>query len=151
MVSSHLGGKLLLFQSSVPSLGVGRVKARDNPQLYGTEREPGLRNPDDPFFKRYAAECSRVQLTVDVFAMSMQYADLASLAAIPRYTCGEVGGTGRTARGGVRCTGGKGAAAGRNRNGVGGDVRRAVPAVVSPGGGVLVQLGSCEGRGAGPG
>ena len=30
------------------------------------------------------------QITVDVFAMAMQYTDLASLAAIPRYTCGEV-------------------------------------------------------------
>eukprot|EP00198_Chlamydomonas_reinhardtii_P012637 XP_001701974.1 COP-II coat subunit [Chlamydomonas reinhardtii] len=90
MVSSHIGGKLLLFQSSVPSLGVGRVKNRENPSAYGTEREPGLRNPDDPFYKRYAAECSRVQITVDVFAMAMQYTDLASLAAIPRYTCGEL-------------------------------------------------------------
>lgn len=62
MVSSHIGGKLLLFQSSVPSLGVGRVKNRENPSAYGTEREPGLRNPDDPFYKRYAAECSRVQV-----------------------------------------------------------------------------------------
>ncbi|KAG2501034.1 hypothetical protein HYH03_000853 [Edaphochlamys debaryana] len=90
MVASHIGGKLLLFQSSVPFLGVGKVKNRDNPSAYGTEREPALRNPDDPFFKRYAAECSRVQLTVDVFAMSMQYCDLASIAAIPRYTCGEL-------------------------------------------------------------
>ncbi|EFJ52467.1 hypothetical protein VOLCADRAFT_72688 [Volvox carteri f. nagariensis] len=90
MVTSHIGGKLLLFQSSVPSLGVGKVKNRDNPSAYGTEREPALRNPDDPFFKRYAAECSRVQITVDVFVMSMQYCDLASIAAIPRYTCGEL-------------------------------------------------------------
>ncbi|GLI64093.1 hypothetical protein VaNZ11_007265, partial [Volvox africanus] len=90
MVTSHIGGKLLLFQSSVPSLGVGKVKSRENPSAYGTEREAPLRNPDDPFFKRYAAECSRVQITVDVFVMSMQYCDLASLAAIPRYTCGEL-------------------------------------------------------------
>ncbi|GLC34598.1 hypothetical protein PLESTB_001244000 [Pleodorina starrii] len=90
MVTSHIGGKLLLFQSSVPSLGVGKVKSREAPAAYGTEREPALRNPDDPFFKRYAAECSRVQITVDVFAMAMQHCDLASLAAIPRYTCGEL-------------------------------------------------------------
>jgi len=90
MVMNHIGGKLLLFQSSVPSLGVGRVKNRENPALYGTEREPTLRNPEDSFFKRYAAECSRVQITVDVFAFSLQYMDLASLAAVPRYTCGEI-------------------------------------------------------------
>ncbi|KXZ41961.1 hypothetical protein GPECTOR_234g547 [Gonium pectorale] len=90
MVASHIGGKLLLFQSSVPSLGVGKAKQRDNPSLYGSEREPSLRNPDDPFFKRYAAECSRVQISVDVFAATQAYADLASLAAVPRYTCGEL-------------------------------------------------------------
>ena len=89
---SHIGGKLLLFQSSVPSVGIGRVKNRENMALYGTEREPTMRNPEDGFFKRFAAECSRVQITVDVFAASMQYMDLASLAAIPRFTCGEVRG-----------------------------------------------------------
>jgi protein transport protein SEC24 len=90
LVISHIGGKLLLFQSSVPSVGIGRVKNRENMALYGTEREPTMRNPEDGFFKRFAAECSRVQITVDVFAASMQYMDLASLAAIPRFTCGEV-------------------------------------------------------------
>ncbi len=48
---SHVGGKLLLFQYSPPSLGPGRTKARENPQLYGTDREPTLRNPEDAFFK----------------------------------------------------------------------------------------------------
>ena len=47
--------------------------------------------PEDPFFKRFAAECSRSQITLDVFCASAAYADLASMAAIPRYTCGQVG------------------------------------------------------------
>lgn len=63
---------------------------RDNPQLYGTDREASIRQSDDPFYKRFAAECSRVQITVDVYSFSSQYIDLASLAAMPRYTCGEV-------------------------------------------------------------
>ena len=46
MVMGHLGGKLLLFQSSVPSLGVAKVKNRENLTLYGTEREHSLRNPE---------------------------------------------------------------------------------------------------------
>lgn len=48
--------------------------------------------PQDPFFKRYAAEASRVQITLDAFVGSPGPMDLASLAAIPRYTCGQVGG-----------------------------------------------------------
>ena len=67
---------------------------RDNPQLYGTDREASIRQSDDPFYKRFAAECSRVQITVDVYSFSSQYIDLASLAAMPRYTCGEVRGAG---------------------------------------------------------
>lgn len=39
--------------------GIGRIKARDNPAVYGTDREYTLRCPEDPFYKRYSAEASR--------------------------------------------------------------------------------------------
>ncbi len=48
MVINHIGGKLALFQVTVPSLGVGKIKNRDNNSLYGTDREYTLRVPDDP-------------------------------------------------------------------------------------------------------
>ena len=48
--------------------GVGKVKARDNQQAYGTDNEPRLRNADDPFYKKFAAECSRYQIAVDIFS-----------------------------------------------------------------------------------
>ena len=47
----------------------GKIKTRDNQTLWGTDQECKLRQPDDPFYKRFAAECSRVQIAVDVFAM----------------------------------------------------------------------------------
>ena len=59
MVISAIGGKMLLFQSATPSVGAGKIKLRDNPQLYGTDREHSTRVPDDPFWKKYAAETSR--------------------------------------------------------------------------------------------
>ena len=43
------------------------MKQRDNAALWGTDAEPKLRQPDDSFWKKYAAECSRVQIAVDVF------------------------------------------------------------------------------------
>lgn len=49
----------LCLQAAAPSLGIGRIKARDNPALYGTDREYSLRTPDDPFYKRFSAEASR--------------------------------------------------------------------------------------------
>ena len=36
MVMAHLGGKLLVFQSSAPSLGIGKIKNRDVANLYNT-------------------------------------------------------------------------------------------------------------------
>ncbi len=90
LVMSHVGGKLMLFQSATPSLGIGRIKARDNPALYGTDREYALRAPDDPFYKRYSAEASRFQICVDVFASGSQYQDLPSLGALPKYTGGQL-------------------------------------------------------------
>ena len=89
LVMNHIGGKLLLFAAAPPSLGIGRVKAqRDNPALYGTDREASLRSPDDPFYKRYAAEASRFQICVDVWAAGAAYMDLPSLGALPKYTGG---------------------------------------------------------------
>ena len=34
-VISHIGGKLLLFQSSLPTLGEGSLKVRENPRMLG--------------------------------------------------------------------------------------------------------------------
>lgn len=90
LLSNHIGGKLLLFQAAAASLGVGRVRARDNPALYGTERECSLRGPDDPFYKRFSAEASRFQLCIDVFAFGAAPMDLPSLAALPKYTGGSL-------------------------------------------------------------
>ena len=38
MVMSAVGGKMLLFQAASPSVGVGKIKNRDLPALYGTDR-----------------------------------------------------------------------------------------------------------------
>jgi len=90
MAMSHIGGKLLLFQSTLPSIGVGRLRARDDARLYGTEKEASLRGAGDPFYKKFSAECSRVQISVDVFCSAAPYADIASLSVLSKYTSGEV-------------------------------------------------------------
>lgn len=92
MVMNHIGGKLLLFLSSPPTIGIGRLRAqRDNAALYGSDREHQLRTPEDKFFKDFAAEASRFQITIDIFVFNPTFIDLASLAALPRYTGGQVG------------------------------------------------------------
>lgn len=49
-----------------------------------------LRNPETSFYKKFAAECSRAHITVDVFSLNQKYTDLASIISLPRYTGGQV-------------------------------------------------------------
>ncbi|CAL0300149.1 unnamed protein product [Lupinus luteus] len=91
MIMSHLGGKLLIFQNTLPSLGVGRLKLReDDSRIYGTDKEHVLRLPEDPFYKQMAAEFSKYQISVNVYAFSDKYTDIASLGTLAKYTAGQV-------------------------------------------------------------
>jgi protein transport protein SEC24 len=91
MVMSQLGGKLLIFQNTLPSLGVGRLRLRgDDPRLYGTDKENALRIPEDPFYKQMAADFTKYQIAVNVYAFSDKYTDIASLGTLAKYTGGQV-------------------------------------------------------------
>lgn len=87
---AHVGGKMLVFSATMPNMGVARLKNRDNAAAYGTDREHNLRGPEDPFWKKMAAECSRVQIAVDVFSLAPHFTDLASLSTLCKYTGGQV-------------------------------------------------------------
>lgn len=79
-MQNQLGGKLLIFQNTLPSLGVGRLKLRGNDHhVYGTDKEQMLRLPEDPFYKQMAAELTKYQIAVNVYAFSDKYTDIASL------------------------------------------------------------------------
>lgn len=82
-MQSQLGGKLLIFQSTLPSLGVGRLKLRgDDLRVYGTDKEPAIRVPEDPFYKQMAADLTKYQIGVNVYAFSEKYTDIASLGKL---------------------------------------------------------------------
>ncbi|ONK66293.1 uncharacterized protein A4U43_C06F6200 [Asparagus officinalis] len=91
MIMSQLGGKLLVFQSTLPSLGIGRLRLRgDDLRVYGTDKEHILRVPEDPFYKQMAAEFTKNQIAVDIYAFSDKYSDIASLGSLAKYTGGQV-------------------------------------------------------------
>ncbi|KAG2570522.1 hypothetical protein PVAP13_7KG050718 [Panicum virgatum] len=91
MVMSQIGGKLLVFQSTLPSLGIGRLRLRgDDVRAYGTDKEHTLRVPEDPFYKQMAAEFTKNQIAVDIFSFSEKYSDIASLGSLAKYTGGQV-------------------------------------------------------------
>ncbi|KAJ6311659.1 hypothetical protein OIU77_013420 [Salix suchowensis] len=91
MIMSQLGGKLMIFQNTLPSLGVGRLKLRgDDPRVYGTDKEHALRIPEDLFYKNMAAECTKYQIGVNVYTFSDKYTDIASLGALAKYSGGQI-------------------------------------------------------------
>jgi protein transport protein SEC24 len=87
-VIQHVGGKLLLFQSTLPSLGEGALKMRENPRLLGTDKEHTLLNAEDPWYKTNSVDFSRLQVCVDTFLFSAQYTDLATIAVLSKYSGG---------------------------------------------------------------
>ncbi|XP_014513771.1 protein transport protein Sec24-like At3g07100 [Vigna radiata var. radiata] len=91
LIMSQLGGKLLVFQNTLPSLGVGRLKLRgDDSKVYGTDKEHLLRLPEDPFYKQMAAEFSKYQISINMYAFSDKYTDIASLGTLAKYTAGQL-------------------------------------------------------------
>lgn len=84
-----IGGKIIALTSSLPTLGEGALKARDDPKLLGTSRESSLLVAASSFYKTFAIECSKQQVAVDMFLFSASYTDVATLSCLPRYTAGQ--------------------------------------------------------------
>lgn len=84
-----IGGKIIALSASLPTLGEGALKARDDPKLLGTSKESSLLNAGSSFYKTFAIECSKQQVSVDMFLFSANYTDVATLSCLPRYTAGQ--------------------------------------------------------------
>ncbi|KAE9406669.1 protein transporter SEC24 [Gymnopus androsaceus JB14] len=84
-----IGGKIIALSASLPSLGVGALKNREDPKILGTAKESGLLQAASTFYKTFAIECSRAQVTVDMFLFSSAYQDVASMSCLPHYTSGQ--------------------------------------------------------------
>ncbi|KAK8870021.1 protein transporter SEC24 [Kwoniella newhampshirensis] len=86
---SKIGGKIVCLTASLPTMGEGALKARDDPKLLGTSKESSLLNAGSSFYKTFAIECSKQQVAVDMFLFSTTYTDVATLSCLPRYTAGQ--------------------------------------------------------------
>jgi protein transport protein SEC24 len=90
-VIRNLGGKLIVSQCAMPSVGTAKLRVRDDPKLLGTERETQLLNPEEPFYKNFALDCSRSQVSVDVYCFSSTaYTDVPAMGIMPQITGGEL-------------------------------------------------------------
>ncbi|ROW15749.1 hypothetical protein VPNG_02041 [Cytospora leucostoma] len=86
---SPLGGKIVVLSASLPSVGNGKLEMREDKKLLGTSKESSLLQTANSFYKSFAVECSKNQVSIDMFLFSSQYQDVASLSNLPRYTGGQ--------------------------------------------------------------
>ncbi|XP_048853783.1 protein transport protein Sec24A isoform X3 [Brienomyrus brachyistius] len=87
---SPTGGRASVFQTQLPTLGVGALKSREDPNQRASLKDIQHLSPATDFYKKLALDCSGQQVAVDLFLLSGQYCDLASLGCISRYSAGSV-------------------------------------------------------------
>ncbi|ORY79375.1 Sec23/Sec24 trunk domain-domain-containing protein, partial [Protomyces lactucae-debilis] len=84
----NYGGRVVCLMSTLPNLGEGKLTPREDAKLLGTSSEGKLLQTQSTFYKSFAVECSKNQISVDMFLFSAQYQDVASLSCLPRFTAG---------------------------------------------------------------
>ncbi|TFJ85316.1 hypothetical protein NSK_003739 [Nannochloropsis salina CCMP1776] len=94
-VMAPVGGKMCVVLASMPTLGDGRLKPREELRALGTEREHAMLNPEESWYRTKAVEFSRVQISVDLFCVApagqqTPFMDLASLTALSKFTGGNL-------------------------------------------------------------
>jgi protein transport protein SEC24 len=87
-VVKAVGGKMSVFQSSMPTLGDGALKPRENARLMGTPNEVKVLKPESTWYKDTAIEFSRAQISVDMYLFPNEYIDVAALSELPKTTAG---------------------------------------------------------------
>jgi len=95
LLASCGGGHVIMFQSSLPNMGIGALKARDDLRL-AREGEGGQQQlflpQQAPFFDTLIADCLQHGVAVSTFACPPvgMFIDITSLSALPRRTGGEL-------------------------------------------------------------
>eukprot|EP01117_Protostelium_nocturnum_P012070 TRINITY_DN441_c0_g1_i2.p1 TRINITY_DN441_c0_g1~~TRINITY_DN441_c0_g1_i2.p1 ORF type:complete len:875 (-),score=232.15 TRINITY_DN441_c0_g1_i2:40-2664(-) len=85
------GGKVLIFQSCIPTIGPGGLKKRNDQKLLGTEKEKSLYNPQDPYYVSLAKQCCASSVSVDLFLFpNSSYIDVTTLGYVCNLTGGQI-------------------------------------------------------------
>ncbi|XP_024531752.1 protein transport protein Sec24-like At4g32640 [Selaginella moellendorffii] len=83
------GGKLLVFQSVLPSIGLGALTPREAEARDKSAEAHKVLQPADKTLKAMAEEFSSSQVCVDLFLTTQTYVDIASLSVVPITTGGQ--------------------------------------------------------------
>lgn len=72
------GGRVTVFQACLPNCGPGSLESRDDGNLHTGERVQHMA-PSTDFYKKLALECNTEQIAIDLFFVSSQYLDIATI------------------------------------------------------------------------
>ncbi|KAF1963275.1 COPII component protein [Byssothecium circinans] len=88
-MTAAIGAKITVITSSLPNHGFAKLENRERKDILGTSKEGSLLQTQNSFYKSFAVECSKNQVSIDMFLFSSAYNDVASLSNLPRYTGGQ--------------------------------------------------------------
>lgn len=84
------GGQLFVFQSCLPNFGPEALRSRDDKNLYNTDKEKTLMQPQNDAYKELAKECVKNAVGVNTWLFPSQYCDVATVGLISELTGGDV-------------------------------------------------------------
>ncbi|XP_042901312.1 protein transport protein Sec24A isoform X2 [Parasteatoda tepidariorum] len=84
---SPIGGRVTVFQSSLPNYGPGALKNREDPNQRAAKDVSNI-GPANDFYKKLALDCSGQQIAVDLFMLCSQYIDIATISCISKFSSG---------------------------------------------------------------
>jgi len=74
----------------MPTIGLGKLKKRDDPKLLGTEKENTLYLNAEPTFDKMSRFCLENKICIDLFIFSNDFYDLASVSPLVSLTGGSL-------------------------------------------------------------
>ncbi|CAL1535614.1 unnamed protein product [Lymnaea stagnalis] len=83
---SPTGGRITVMQTCLPTVGPGALENRDASSSAG--KNVTIIGPATDFYKKLSLDCSAQQIAVDLFMLNAQYADIATLACISKFSAG---------------------------------------------------------------
>lgn len=83
------GGKIVALAATIPNVGIGKLTVRDDKVSGTTKEASALLTPNNSFYKSFAVDCNKHQVSLEFFLTSSEYQDVATLANLPRYTAGQ--------------------------------------------------------------
>ncbi|KAL2313001.1 COPII-coated vesicle component Sfb3 [Schizosaccharomyces pombe] len=90
LLLKETGGKAFVFVSALPTMGLGKLRHREDQRLYGTSDEKNLWNTQDKWYTSLADEYVTAGIGVDIFFTATAYVDVATVGSVATLSGGQI-------------------------------------------------------------